>query len=223
MGTRLAGKIALVTGATRGIGAAAAKRLADEGAHVVLLGRSRAALEGLDDSIRTTGGIATLVEIDLAETTKIEELARVIEVRFGRLDILLANAATLGIIGPTGHMDADMFRKVLDINLTANWCLVRAFEPLLRRASDAHAIFTTCAVGREPTAFWSAYAISKAALEMMAGIWAAELTGTRIKVSVVDPGPARTGLRRAAFPAEDPATVPTADQGAACLLGALGL
>lgn len=200
---RLDGKVALITGATRGIGAAVARLLAAEGAHVVLVGRTVGGLEEIDDAVRAVGGSATLVPLDLTEFAKIGELGAALYQRHGRLDILIGNAATLGQIGPMGHMGLDQFQAVLDLNLTANWQLIRVLDPLLRLAPVGRALFTTCAVGHEPTAYWSAYALSKAALEMMVKTWAAELLKTRVKVALVDPGPVRTELRRTAFPHED--------------------
>ncbi|HLY57571.1 MAG TPA: SDR family NAD(P)-dependent oxidoreductase [Stellaceae bacterium] len=201
---QLAGRVALITGATRGIGAAVARRFSAEGAHVVLIGRTVGALEEIDDAIKIAGGTATLVPLDLKEFDKIDQLAGVLTDRHGKLDILVGNAAVLGSIGPMGHMTPEEFRNVMDINVTANWRLVRAFDPLLRRAPKAHALFTTCEAGHEPTAYWSAYAMSKAALEMMTLTWAAELTKTNVKVALIDPGPVRTGLRRKVFPGEHP-------------------
>lgn len=204
----LAGRIALVTGATRGIGAAVARRFAVEGAHVILVGRTVGGLEENDDAIKAAGGSATLVPLDLRDFDRIDQLAQVVHHRYGRLDILVGNAAMLGSIGPMGHMTPADFQAVIDVNVTANWRLIRAFGPLLRRAPEAHALFTTCAAGHEPTAYWSAYALSKAALEMMARTWAAELKKTKVKVTLVDPGPVRTGLRRKIFPGEHSAAVP---------------
>ena len=203
----LAGKVALITGATRGIGQAAALSFAAAGAHIVAVGRTQGALEELDDRIGAAGGSASLVPLDLAEFDKIDALAGVVAQRYGRLDILVGNAAMLGSIGPMGHQSQAEFDRVFAVNVTANWRLVRAFDPLLRRAAGARVVFATCAVGHEPTAYWSAYAMSKAALEMMARSWAAELERTGIEVALVDPGPVRTGLRRKAFPGEDPATL----------------
>lgn len=214
-------RVALITGATRGIGAAIARCFAAEGAHLVLVGRTVGALEEVDDQVRAAGGdSATLVPLDLCEHGRIDQLALALHQRFGRLDILVGNAATLGTIGPMGHMAADKYQAVMDLNLTANWRLVRAFDPLLRLAPAGRAIFTTCRIGHEPTAYWSAYAMSKAGLEMMARTWAEELGHTRVQVRLVDPGPVRTGLRRAAFPGEDPATLKGPDEVAGLFLEA---
>jgi NAD(P)-dependent dehydrogenase (short-subunit alcohol dehydrogenase family) len=214
----LAGRIALVTGASRGIGAAVARRFAAEGAHVILVARTVGGLEEVDDAIKAEGGTATLVPLDLTDFDKLDQLAPAIHERWGRLDILVANAGTLGSIGPMGHMTPQDFKTVLDVNLVANWRLIRALDPLLRLAPRAHALFTTCEVGHQPTAYWSAHAISKAALEMMARTWAAELTRTNLRVSLVDPGPVRTALRRKAFPGEPPSAPATPEAAAEIFL-----
>ena len=214
----LEGRIALITGATRGIGAAVARRFSAEGAHVVLVGRTVGALEEIDDAIKMAGGTATLVPLDLKDFDKIDQLAGVLTSRHGKLDILVGNAAVLGSIGPMGHMTPEEFREVMDINVGANWRLIRAFDPLLRQAPKAHVLFTTCAAGHEPTAYWSAYAMSKAALEMMALTWATELTKTNVKVAVIDPGPVRTGLRRKIFPGEHPHATATPEAVASLFL-----
>jgi NAD(P)-dependent dehydrogenase (short-subunit alcohol dehydrogenase family) len=208
---RLAGRIALITGASRGIGAGVARRFAAEGAHVVLVARTVGGLEEVDDTIRTLGGTATLVPLDLTDFEKIDQMAAALYERFGRLDVLVANAATLGSLGPLGHLDPKLFQRVLDLNVTANWRLIRAVDPLLRQAPAGRALFTTCAAGHEPTAYWSGYAISKAALEMMAKVYAAELGNTRVTVELVDPGPVATALRKEAFPGEDRALISKPD------------
>ena len=206
---RLSGRIALVTGASRGIGAAVARRLAGEGAHVVLAARTVGALEEVDDAIRAAGGTATLVPLDLRDFDKIDQTAMALYQRFGRLDILIGNAGTLGTIGPMSHQDPASFRKVLDINLFANFRLIRALEPLLKLSpTGGRAIFTTAEAGHVPTAYWSSYAVSKAALEMMVAVWAAEQGQTTIRAEVLDPGPVGTGLRREAFPGEDQDDLP---------------
>jgi len=202
----LAGQIALITGATRGIGAAVARRFAQDGAHVVLVGRTVGALEEIDDQVRAAGSTATLVPMDLTQFDQLDQMAGALHQRFGRLDILIGNAATLGTIGPMGHMEPKTYQAVMDLNVTANWRLIRAFETMLRAAPAGRAIFTTCDIGHTPTAYWSAYAMSKAALEMMVHTWALELGQTRVIASVLDPGPVATKLRRIAFPSENPAT-----------------
>jgi NAD(P)-dependent dehydrogenase (short-subunit alcohol dehydrogenase family) len=202
-GGRLAGRIALVTGASRGIGAAVARRFAAEGAHVVLVARTVGALEEVDDQIQAAGGSATLVPLDLQEFDKIDQMGAALYERFGRLDILVGNAGHIGSLGPMSHQDPKVFKRVMETNVIANYRLIRSLEPLLKLAPAGRAVFTACAVGHEPTAYWSAYAVSKAALEMMVRTWGAELTKTNVKVALVDPGPVATQLRRTAFPGED--------------------
>jgi NAD(P)-dependent dehydrogenase (short-subunit alcohol dehydrogenase family) len=211
---RLAGRVALVTGASRGIGAAIARGLAAEGAHLILIARTIGGLEETDDAIQRLGGAATLVPLDLADFGKIDQMAAALYERFGRLDILVGNAGILGSLGPLGHLDPELFQRVLNVNLTANWRLIRAFDPLLRQAPAGKVLFTGCAAGREPVAYWSAYAVAKAGLEMMAKLYRAELDGTRLSVEVIDPGPVATKLRREAFPGEDQSRLPSADEAA---------
>lgn len=206
---RLAGRIALVTGASRGIGAAVAKRYAAEGAHVILVARTVGGLEEVDDAIRRAGGTATLVPLDLADGNKIDELGARLYERFGKLDILVGNAGTLGVLTPVGHMDPPVWDKVLAVNLTANWRLLRSMDPLLRRAEAGRALFVTAGVTRGVFPFWGAYAASKAALEALVKTYAAEVASFGIRANLVDPGVVRTALRAQAFPGEDPQTLPT--------------
>ena len=215
---RLAGRIALITGASRGIGAAVARRFAAEGAHVVLVARTVGALEEVDDQIQAAGGSATLVPFDLAEFDKIDQMGAALYERFGRLDILVGNAGHIGSLGPMSHQDPKVFKRVMETNVIANYRLIRSMEPLLKLAPAGRAVFTACAAGHEPTAYWSAYAVSKAALEMMARTWAAELTKTNVKVALVDPGPVATQLRRTAFPGEDQAAMKQPDDVAGLFL-----
>ena len=163
---RLAGKVALITGASRGIGAAVAERFAAEGAHVVLAARTVGGLEEVDDLVRAVGGMATLVPLDLREFIKIDELAAALLDRWGRLDIVVGNAAELGTFSPLGHIEPTTWTEVMDLNLTANWRLIRAMDPLLRSAPDGRAIFVTSAVARGVFPYWGPYAVSKAGLEM---------------------------------------------------------
>lgn len=204
----LQGKVALVTGASRGIGAAVAKHYAAEGAHVILAARGRKGLEAADDAIRAAGGAATLVEIDLADGAAVDRLGAQIYDRFGRLDILVGNAAALGELSPVPHIEPKVWQKVMDTNLTANYRLIRAMDPLLRQAKSATALFVTSGVTRVAAPFWGAYAVSKAGLEMLVEIYRAEVEGTGIRVELVDPGVVRTAMRAAAFPGEDPKTLP---------------
>lgn len=205
--SRLAGRVALVTGASRGLGAAVAERLAAEGAHVVLTARTVGGLEEVDDAIRGGGGGATLAPLDLTDHEGIDRLGAAIYERFGRLDILVGNAAMLGTISPTGHIDPKIWERVLSVNLTANWRLIRIFDPLLRRSEAGRAIFVTCAPARGAAPYWGAYAASKAALETLIRNYAGEVTKTALRVNLIDPGPLRTKLRAAAFPLEDPAAL----------------
>ena len=200
---RLAGRIALVTGASRGIGAAVAKRFAAEGAHVVALARTVGGLEELDDAIRAAGGTATLLPLDLRKFDGIDQMGAALYQRFGRLDVLVGNAAVLGSLSPMGHFEPKVWTEVMEVNVTANWRLIRALDTLLRLSEAGRVIFTTCAAGREATPYWGAYAASKAALESMAKIYAGEMTKTNVRVNLVDPGIVRTNLRAQGFPGED--------------------
>jgi NAD(P)-dependent dehydrogenase (short-subunit alcohol dehydrogenase family) len=206
---RLAGKIALVTGASRGIGAAVAAAYAREGAHLVLAARTVGGLEELDDKIRTAGGeAATLVPLDLRDFIKIDELAAAIYQRFGKLDILVGNAAEFGTFSPLGHIEPKLWGEIVDLNLTANWRLIRAMDPLLRAAKHGRAIFVTSGIARAPRAYWGPYAVSKAGLEALVKTYAAEIEKTRVRANLISPGIARTRLRARVFPGEDPMTLP---------------
>jgi len=205
---RLAGRVALVTGASRGLGAALARRFAAEGAELVLLARTVGGLEEVDDQVRAAGGHATLVPLDIADFAALDRLGGAIFERHKRLDVLVANAAMLGTLSPLAHADPKEWQRVLDVNLTANWRLIRSLDPLLRASPAGRAIFVTAAVGRTPRAYWSAYAVAKAALEHMARIYAEEVAITQVKVNLVDPGPMRTALRARAYPGEKPELQP---------------
>lgn len=207
---QLAGKVALVTGASRGIGRAVAERFAREGAEVICIARTLGALEELDDAIGTVGGKAILVPVDLTEEHCIERIAAAVWERFGRLDVMVGNAGTLGGgLTPVTHMEADHFRRIFDLNVTVNWRLIKAFEPHLREAPAARALFVTDRAAQANTPFWGAYAASKSALEALVLTWAAEIGRiTNIKANLIDPGPTATRLRAQAFPGEDAATLP---------------
>ncbi|MGE0734705.1 MAG: SDR family NAD(P)-dependent oxidoreductase [Alphaproteobacteria bacterium] len=211
-GAQLQGRVALITGASRGIGAAVAKRFAQEGAHVILTARTVGGLEEVDDAIQAAGGAATLVPLDLRESAKIDELAAAIAQRWGKLDILVGNAGILGELTPLTHMDPPLWQSVLDINVTANWRLLRATDGLLRASAAGRAIFVTSGAARGVYPYWGAYAVSKAALEMMIKTYAAEVDKTNIRANIVDPGAVRTGMRAQAFPGEDPGTLPAPEQ-----------
>ena len=204
---RLAGRIALVTGASRGIGRAVAKRFAAEGAHLVLVARTQGGLEELDDEIRGIGGEATLLPLDLRDVERIDQMGAALYRRFGRLDVLVGNAGVLGSLSPMGHFDPKVWAEVIEVNLTANWRLIRSLDPLLRLSAAGRAIFTTCAAARDALPYWGAYAASKAALETMARIYAGEMRTTPVKVNLVDPGIVRTNLRAQGFPGEDRAAL----------------
>jgi NAD(P)-dependent dehydrogenase (short-subunit alcohol dehydrogenase family) len=206
---RLAGKIALITGASRGIGAAVAERFAREGAHLVLTGRTVGGLEETDDRVRAAGGSATLVPFDLREFIKIDELAAALYERYGRLDILIGNAGEFGVFSPLGHIDPALWGEVVELNLTANWRLIRAMDPLLRAAEHGRAVFVTTSLAREALPYYGPYAVSKAGLEAMVRIYAGEVVRTAVRVNLLDPGIVRTRLRARIFPGENPATVPS--------------
>jgi NAD(P)-dependent dehydrogenase (short-subunit alcohol dehydrogenase family) len=205
---RLAGKVALITGASRGIGAAVALRFAAEGAHLVLTARTTGGLEEVDDRIRAMGGSATLVPLDLRNLDRIDDLAAALYQRWGHLDILVGNAGELGILSPLGHIPPKIWSEVVDINLNANWRLIRGLDPLLRAAAAGRAIFVTSGVARVATPYWGAYAVSKAALEILVRIYAAEIANTSVRANLIDPGTVRTRLRARAFPGEDPTRLP---------------
>jgi len=208
---RLAGKIALITGASRGIGAAVAERFAREGAHIVLAARTVGGLEEVDDAVRAAGGSATLVPVDLRDFIKIDELAARLFERWGRLDVLVGNAAEFGVFSPLGHIDPATWNEVMDLNLTTNWRLIRAMDPLLRAAPAGRAIFVTSGVARGIFPYWGPYAISKAGLEMLVKIYAGEVAKTGVRANLIDPGIVRTRLRARAFPGEDPSRLAPPD------------
>ena len=204
---RLHDRVALITGASRGIGAAVAKRFAAEGAHVVLVARTVGGLEEVDDEIKALGGSATLVPCDVSDFDRIDHLGPPLLERFGRLDIFVGNAAILGTMTPLAQYDADAWREVFDVNVHANWRLMRVVEPLLRLSDAGRAILVTSAAARQRKAYWGAYAITKAALETMTQVWAAELANTEVRVNLLSPGATRTQMRAMAFPGEDPQTL----------------
>jgi NAD(P)-dependent dehydrogenase (short-subunit alcohol dehydrogenase family) len=213
MAGRLEGRIALVTGASRGIGAAVAQAFAREGAHLVLAARTTGGLEEIDDAIRAQGlPAATLIPIDLTDFEKLDQMVLAVAQRFGRLDVLVGNAGMLGGLYPVGHMPVEMWNRVMALNFTANWRLIRACDALLRVSESGRAIFTTAKHGSEATPYWSAYAASKAALEMTVRMYAGEISKTSIRCNLIDPGAVRTKLRAQAFPGEDPQKLPAPDQ-----------
>lgn len=203
----LSGRVAVVTGASRGIGQAAALALARAGAHVVALARTQGALEELDDSIRAEGGSATLVPVDLKDFPALDRLGAALQARWGRLDILLANAGILGGLAPLGHYDPAAWDEVMAVNVTANWRLIRSLDPLLRASESGRAIFVSSGAAHKCPAYWGPYSISKAALEALARTYAAETATTPVRVMLVNPGPLRTRMRASAMPGEDPSTL----------------
>ncbi|WP_454917045.1 SDR family NAD(P)-dependent oxidoreductase [Xanthobacter sediminis] len=217
-GKPLADKIALVTGATRGIGAATALLLAKAGAHVVAVGRSEGGLEELDDAITGVGGSSTLVPLDLKDGEGIDRLGGALYERYGRLDVYVANAGVLGPLSPLGHVFPKDWDDTVAVNLTANWRCIRSFDPLLRLSTTARAVVVTSGAAHKARAYWGPYAITKAALEVMARTWAAEAISGNLKVNLFNPGPIRTRMRAKAFPGEDPMTLPTPEEAAAAIV-----
>jgi len=207
--TPLAGRIALVTGASRGIGYASALALARAGAHVIATARTQGGLEELDDEIfKATGEHATLAPFDLIDGGAIDRLGGAIHERWGKLDILVHAAAMLGPLTPASHMDPRPFDKVLAVNLKAPYRLIRAYEPLLRESDAGRAVFLTSHVAQEPRAFWGGYAATKAGMEAYVKAWADEMENTPIRACLLDPGRMRTAMRREAYPGEDKSTLP---------------
>jgi NAD(P)-dependent dehydrogenase (short-subunit alcohol dehydrogenase family) len=203
----LTNRIILVTGASRGIGRAAALALAKAGAHVIALARTTGGLEELDDEIQKAGGAATLVPLDLRDYPALDRLGASIFERWGRLDGLFGNAGQLGQLTPLAHLEPKVFQEALDVNVTANWRLIRSLDPLLRKSDAGRALFVTTGAARKHTPFWGAYAVTKAALESLALTYAAECEGTNVRVNLLSPGPLRTKMREKAMPGEDPATL----------------
>jgi NAD(P)-dependent dehydrogenase (short-subunit alcohol dehydrogenase family) len=200
-------KIALVTGASRGLGRAAAIALGKAGAHVICVARTVGGLEETDDAIQKAGGTATLVPLNLKDFAAIDRLGASIFERWQKLDAFFGNAGSLGVLTPLAHMDPKIFQELVDINITANWRLIRSLDPLLRLSDAGRALFVTSGAARKTTPFWGGYAMSKAALEMLALTYAGECTGTNIKVNLLNPGATRTLMRARAMPGEDPSTL----------------
>jgi NAD(P)-dependent dehydrogenase (short-subunit alcohol dehydrogenase family) len=209
---RLAGRLALITGASRGLGRAIALKFAQEGADLILVARTVGALEELDDQVRGLGRQATLVPLDVTDFDALDRMGQALYERFGRLDVLVGNAAMLGILSPLAHVDAKIWKSTLDLNLTANWRLLRAMDPLLQASDAGRAIFVTSGITKRSAPFWGPYAVSKAALEAMVRLYAAEIAHTKVRANLVNPGPIRTGMRVEAFPGEDPESVPAPEQ-----------
>jgi len=204
----LKGRLALVTGATRGLGRAIAICYAKAGAHVIAVGRTQGALEDLDDEIQKVGEAATLLTLDLRKGDKIDGLGPTIYERWGKLDIFVANAAMLGPLSPLPHVTADAWQHVIDVNLTANWRLIRTLDPLLKLSDAGRVILVSSGAAEGRYAYWGPYAVSKAGVECMGKMYAAECENTPVRVSIVNPGATRTAMRAKAFPGEDPMTLP---------------
>jgi NAD(P)-dependent dehydrogenase (short-subunit alcohol dehydrogenase family) len=204
----LSGRVAVVTGASRGIGYFTASALGRAGAHVIAVARTVGGLEELDDAIRAAGGSATLVPMDLTDMPAIDRLGGAIFERWGKLDILVANAGILGVISPVGHIEAKVFERVMTVNVTATWRMIRSLEPLLIKSDAGRALLLSSGVAHSCRPFWSAYAASKAAVECIGRTWAAETERLPLRIVNVNPGATRTAMRAQAMPGEDPQTVP---------------
>ena len=211
---RLKDRIALITGASRGIGRAVAEAFAREGAHVLLVARTRKSLEPVDDAIKAQGGTATLIPLNLAHGPKIDALGPALYERFGRLDVLVGNAAILGRLSPLPHIPSEHWDQVMAVNVTANWRLIRTLDPLLRRSDAGRVIFVTSSgVAQHGRAYWAPYSVSKAALECLARTYANETSDSAIKVNLIDPGATATRMRAEAYPGEDPGDIAHARAG----------
>jgi NAD(P)-dependent dehydrogenase (short-subunit alcohol dehydrogenase family) len=206
--TELTGKVVLVTGASRGIGYAAAVEAARRGAHVIAVARTVGGLEELDDAIQEVGGSSTLVPFDLRDGDAIDRLGAAIFERWGHLDGLIANAGILGTLSPVAHLKPDEFERVFAVNVTANYRLLRSLDLLLRQSEAGRAVFVSSSSARSAKPFWGLYAASKAALEALVKSYAGELSTTNVKTNAFYPGAVRTAMRAKAMPGEDPATLP---------------
>lgn len=206
----LEGRLALVTGASRGIGRAVAMAMAEAGADLILMARTTGALEEVDDAVKAVGGQATLVPADVTDFDALDRLGALIHERWGRLDILVGNAAILGSLSPVGHITPKDWQALLDVNVTANWRLIRSMDPLLKASSAGRALFVTSTAAQVHRPYWGGYAMSKAALESIVLTYAAECANTSVRVNLINPGPIATAMRAKAMPGEDPATLPSA-------------
>ena len=211
LATPLADRIALVTGASRGIGYATALALARAGAHVIAVARTVGGLEELDDAIRAVGGTATLVPLDLKDSEGIARLGAALHERYRRLDIVIGNAGVLGPLSPLGHVEPKAWDDVIAINVTANWQLIRCMDPLLKVSEAGRAVFVTSGLASTARAYWGPYAVSKAALDVLVRTYAAETATTKVRVNLFSPGPTRTRMRAIAMPGEDPMSLKTPD------------
>jgi NAD(P)-dependent dehydrogenase (short-subunit alcohol dehydrogenase family) len=212
MSKPLADRIALVTGASRGIGAALALHLAEAGAHIVAVARTVGALEELDDKIKAAGSSATLVPLDIKDMDGIARLALALNERYGRLDVLVGNAGVLGPLSPLGHVEPKDWDNIFAVNVTANWQLIRTMDPLLKRADAGRAVFITSGLSWMARAYTGAYAASKAALEQLARVYAAECASSNVRINLFGPGPTRTRMYAGGWPGVDPETLPPPEQ-----------
>ncbi|HKX23048.1 MAG TPA: SDR family NAD(P)-dependent oxidoreductase [Rhizorhapis sp.] len=216
----LTGKLALVTGASRGIGAATAVALGERGAHVIITARTSGGLEEVEERIHKAGGSATIAPLDLTDGESIGRLANAVAERWGTLDILVLNAAMLGTLAPVSAIDAKEFARLITLNLTAQQALIAAFDPMLRRSSDGRLVAITSGVAQNPRAYWGAFAASKAALETLVTAYGEEVKNiSTIRTAMLDPGPTRTAMRAKAYPGEDPATLKSPEAVAEILAG----
>jgi len=214
MAPSLTNRIALVTGASRGLGFATALALAKAGAHIIAVARTQGGLEELDDEIRKAGSTATLVPLSLTDSDGIARLGAALYERHGKLDILVGNAGAAATSSPLGHVDLKPWNDMMAVNTSANFQLIRCMEPLLRKSDAGRAVFVTSAAASQANAYLGPYAASKAALEVLVRVWASETGITNIRVNLFDPGPIRTRMRAAVFPGEDPMTLDTPEQAA---------
>lgn len=201
-------RVALVTGASRGLGRAIALELAKAGLHVIITGRTIGALEELDDEIQAVGGSATILRLDIRKGELIDQLGPSVYERWGRLDVFVANAALLGPLSPLGHITADTWEEIININLNANWRLLRTLDPLLQRSEAGRVVFVSSGAASGRNAYWGPYAVSKAGLEALAHTYAAEVVSTNVRANIVNPGAMHTVMRAKAFPGEDATTLP---------------
>jgi NAD(P)-dependent dehydrogenase (short-subunit alcohol dehydrogenase family) len=209
---RLKDRIALITGASRGIGRAVALAFAREGAHVLLVARARTALEEVDDAIKESGGKASLIPLNLTDGKRVDALGPTLYELFGKLDVFVGNAAILGRLSPLTHIPSEHWERVMVTNVTANWRLIRTLDPLLRRSDAGRVIFVTSSVAQTAKAYWAPYSVSKAALETLARTYANETADSAIKVNMVDPGATATRMRAEAYPGEDQSTLHTPEE-----------
>lgn len=211
-GGRLEGRIALITGASRGIGAAVARRFAAEGARLVLAARTVGGLEEIDDAVKAAGATATLVPVDLTQGDAIDQLGGAIHEKFGRLDVLVGNAGTLGVLSPVAHIEPKVWDNAMALNLTTNYRLIRSLDPLLRQSDAGRAIFVSSGAARSCRPYWGAYSVSKAGLEALVKTYAKETANTSVRANLINPGGQRTDMRAVAFPGEDPDSLPHPDE-----------